>query len=261
MTTPRSGNTWLRHLVGAIYAMPSIAVNNPREVDWDHLPERCVLAVHWHPEKQFLEQLAARSFRSVTMCRHPLDVLASILHFASVGDNAEMYTARWLEGEQGNEDEIVNAMPTSQRFIRYAQGPRARALLSVSREWSTITDCTTVSYESLVANPVRELTRLVGRLEPVEAAAIASAVDAHTFEKMKRSVQNEHHWQGSPGHWKLLFPARAAREIAAAHAESFTLFHYDCEPDESLTRSEALIRWCMLDVESLKRDLRRLQSP
>src|SRR6516162_1611480 len=127
ISTPRSGSTWMRHLLMKLYQAQGFAVHNPAGLDWDHLPPRAVFQLHWHRTHWLLGQLRKQRFRILVLSRHPLDVLISILHFCLRDP-----TARWLEGECGSERGIYGAMPTSTAFMDYATGPRANALLSVT---------------------------------------------------------------------------------------------------------------------------------
>ncbi len=86
----------------------------------------------------------------MTVCRHPLDVLISILHFSSV----QTSTGSWLDGRGGDESTIAQATPSSVEFLDYAVSMRADILLSVSRQWKMVRDCLAVQYENLVENPV-----------------------------------------------------------------------------------------------------------
>ena len=111
ISTPRSGNTWLLHLLSKLYQASTLTVHNPIELDWGQLPAACILQVHWHPARNFLAHLSNSGFRVVVLARHPLDVLISILQF-SLHDP----TCRWLEGEGGNERTIYGAMPVAPPF-------------------------------------------------------------------------------------------------------------------------------------------------
>src|SRR5437762_2987502 len=42
ISTPRSGNTWLRGLLASIFGLEERAALTPDDVDWSALPERCV---------------------------------------------------------------------------------------------------------------------------------------------------------------------------------------------------------------------------
>ena len=75
--------------------------------------------------------LQRHGFRVLVLSRHPLDVLISILHFV----RKDRETNNWLGGEGGDERSIFGASPCSPQFLAYATSERAKALLSVSREW------------------------------------------------------------------------------------------------------------------------------
>ena len=178
LSTPRSGNNWLRHLLARLYDVPSLAVHNPADLDWAALPPHCVLGIHWHPVPAFLSLLERHGFRAVALARHPLDVLISVLHFAMHAP-----TARWLEGEGGDKQSIYGAMPRSAAFLEYATGKRATALLRVSREWWDVPGCLRVRYEELVADPHTALGRLMDGLDdtihwPPDAALAATTIPA-----------------------------------------------------------------------------------
>src|SRR5262245_44560627 len=79
ISTPRSGNTWLRHLLAKIYGSQELAVHNPADVDWAAIPVDCILQIHWRPTPEFLSLLERHGFRVVVLARHPFDVLLSIL--------------------------------------------------------------------------------------------------------------------------------------------------------------------------------------
>jgi len=105
------------------------AAHSPAEVNWEALQEDCLLAMHWRHTPEMEAILG--EFEILVTARHPLDVLISILQFSQ----HEPATARWLEGEGGNENLLMDASPTDKKFLDYALSDRAAALLSVSVEW------------------------------------------------------------------------------------------------------------------------------
>lgn len=256
IATPRSGTTWFRALLAKTYALSTFAVRSPSEIQWEQLPERCVLSMHWHPEPQFVRELQQHGFRVVTTCRHPLDVLISILHFASAQFNAREHTAHWLLGEGGDESAIVDALPTSARFVEYALSPRAKALFSVSPEWSALAGTLTVPYEVLLRDTSAELTRVTSALEPVSPTAIQSAIESNHLSVTRSAVKNHHNWQGIAGNWKRLFPAALARQIMACHRGYSSQYEYVCDPDESLEEVRAVTNWLGLEAETIKSEQR-----
>ena len=240
ISTPRSGNTWLRSLLAGIYGLEQFAVHTPDDLDWSGLPNRCIVQLHWHWREPLTSNLAAHGFRAVTISRHPLDVLLSILRFSRY----EPETARWLDGESGGEAEIRDAAPLSPSFEEYATSSRAFALLSISREWWNSPDVCRVRYEDLVYRTFGELERLGETMgAPATAKAIAGAVHSNTFKALQANDANQHFWQGQPGLWKKLLPAATARRIAKRHEANFRTFDYLCDPDPALSADQAERNW------------------
>src|SRR5690349_13169897 len=112
VSTPRSGNTWLRGLLAGLYGLQQRAVHDPAEINWAELPDRSIVQVHWLRTDEFARELERRGVRVVTIARHPLDVLISILHFS----RREPNTRHWLRGEGDGEALIRAAAPGDAAF-------------------------------------------------------------------------------------------------------------------------------------------------
>jgi hypothetical protein len=252
VSTPRTGNTWLRRMLDAVYSLEQVVEGDIAAFEWSRIPRRCILQVHWGPEPDLLALLEAHGFRVVTLARHPLDVLISILHYATLNDEAE----NWYGGRAGDERGLRLATPCSGEFIDYATSPRARLLLDVSRQWMARPDCLVVRYESLVEAPHERLAELCGRLRPAPEGAVAAAVETHRLEAQRPNSHKQHFWQGSPGHWRRFLPEAEARAVAAPHAAVFAAGGYACDPDPSLTGPRAEAVWQTLELASLKRECR-----
>lgn len=179
----------------------------------------------------------------MSLARHPLDVLLSILHFAP----REPQTAHWLGGEAGDESAILHADPASRSFLRYATGPRARALLSVSVEWWDAA-AARVRYCDLVADTAGWLATIAARLPEAPVVEPADAVRSVRFEELRREAANGHFWLGRPGLWRELLSPRAVRAIAAAQP-SIAALGWDVDRPR-ISRRSARDRWRSLDVGS-----------
>jgi hypothetical protein len=257
VSTPRSGNTWLWHLLTTAYDIPGVAVHNPIELDWRGLPPACVLQVHWRLIPSFVARLQEHGFRVVVMGRHPLDVLISILHFAL----HDFATARWLEGEDGNERGIFGAMPRSDAFRDYATGPRAAALLSVSSEWWHVPGVLQVRYEDLNASPHAELERIIGGLGVPPVKPAAEAVEATTIPKLRVRWQNNHYfWKGKTSLWRSLLTAGDVDAITPTLKRFLTTVGYELNPDPELNPSQADANWLKLVWADLVEDLHNLAN-
>ncbi len=239
ISTPRSGNTWLRYILAALYGAEQIAVHTPDEIDWQNLPQgNLVLQMHWHRTPEFTKILRQFGFKTVVLLRHPLDILISILQFSP----KEPQTARWLEGEAGDESSIHGFMPTSREFLEYATGSRAQALLNISVEWCCDPEVIVVRYEELVHDTHATVAGLSLRLGP-PCIGIADVINRNTLDVLRPTITNSHFWQGCPGHWHSLIPSEIALSIARAQCAVFDALGYECNPDISLQSTEAEMKW------------------
>ncbi|WP_157469763.1 sulfotransferase domain-containing protein [Desulfobulbus elongatus] len=228
VSTPRSGNTWLRILLGDLYELEHFAVHTPDDLEWNNLPNRCILQLHWLRTHDFIKRLERYGFRVVTIARHPLDVLLSILHFSAHAPQ----TAFWLGGLGGTEESIINKLPTSQQFLNYALSRRFRNLLSVSCDWWGCSDWM-IRYEDLVALPESTLFEITQKLgQPVKI--IRDVVACHTLAALKSTVTNEHFWQGRPGLWEQVIPDSFIVKIYEQYRNIFRTLQYEVKPKGNL---------------------------
>jgi hypothetical protein len=250
LSTPRTGNTWLRHLLGSLFALDQIAIHRPGQLDWDALPSRCVLQLHWHRSEELTTLLKRHRFRVVVLSRHPLDTLISLLHWVTT---CPLPPSVWednpcLDGDRGTEAAIRGVGPRDPAFLSYACSPRAEVLLSVSRQWWQSRGAVRVGYEDLVANPVRSLLRITLELVEPPRRTVAEAIAAHSLEHLRdlHPEAPQHFWQGRPGLWRSLLPPPEAHRIAEAQRPAFVEFGYLCEPDEALDGPQADRNWLEL---------------
>ena len=258
ISAPRAGNTWVHHMLMDAYGIPGYAVHNPDDLDWAGLPTDCSVQIHWHRTPSFVRALADARFRVVTLVRHPLDTLISVLQFCQ-NDSS---TLRWLEGEYGDERPIYGAMPCSAAFRAYATGARAAVLLEVGREWWADAGGG-VRYEDLVADPAGGLERLTAALGAQPRRPVAEVIDRTTLPRMRERVGSNHHfWQGRPGLWKLLLTAPVADEVAGVHRAYCKEFAYACDPDPELTPAQADANWvaCLAWQIEVRRRQQRAQA-
>jgi hypothetical protein len=243
LSTPRAGNTWVRRVLAKCIDAPDLAVHRPADVDWDALPASCILQLHWHRTAEFARLLERYKFQVVVLIRHPLDVLVSILHFAL----QDQSTKQWLDGECGDERPIRGVTPCSAAFLSYALGARAATLLSISPQWSDAAGTWPLRYESMVANPVGEVTRVAHGLGLQLRQSVDAAVADCTLSKLRQQTQCSHHfWQGRPGLWRTLLPADVAMGVAARHQDCLATLGYDVCPDHGLDRVQAEENWLRL---------------
>lgn len=237
ISSPRSGNSWLRWLLRDGLALHEVAVHN--YLDIGSIPERCVLQLHWYREPNFQDFLSKHQFQVVTVARHPLDVLVSVLHFVRY----EPETAKWLGGNCELPQSLAGQSPASDEFLEYAVSFGSENLLSVTYQWWQDHTAIKVRYEDLVAAPAIEAARLFERLG-ASTERIPEAVSANSLDTFK-ALPNRHGWQGRPGLWQELIPFENAHAIFARHRAAFEKLGYAIEPTP-LTREIAESNWARL---------------
>lgn len=241
--TPRTGNLWFRRLLSGALGLPEYAAHETEEIAWQDLPRACIVSMHAHPTPEFRQFLTDRQFRFLTIMRHPLDVLISILQFSK----REPATARWLGGEGGDESALVNATPLDQAFLDYSTSERASALLGVSAQWLPLADAV-AHYEKLVANTTTELSTLLERLRLAPTHALGQVVEQNSIKSLRTSLAtySRHFWRGEPGLWRQLLPPQIALPIATHHQRLFEQLGYVCDVDPHITAQQALGNWLEL---------------
>lgn len=253
LSTPRSGNTWVRHLLASAYRIPSLAWHVMGESDWAELPDELVLQMHWRRDARILERLREQGFRVVCLARHPFDVLISILHVAVYGVESE----HWLLGRHGDETPIWGAWPRHPAFLDYATSPRAKELLAVSSDWWTEPGVIRIRYEQAVADPKAVLEGVVEQAGPLRADGLEQVIQENSFQRLKRYVVNNHFWMGQPGLWRRLLTRVEVELLAEAHADHLAMLGYDAEPDAGLDGAAADWNWLRLVGPELGQTLRQ----
>jgi len=253
ISTPRAGNTWARHLLGTAYQIPHFARHSMTNADWAALPPEIVLQIHWRGEPGFVAKLAEHGFRVVTVARHPLDVLISILHFCVYESESE----HWLLGAGGTEAEIYATMPRSRAFIEYAKGTRVAELLAVTPDWWGQPGVVGLKYEDCVRDANAELQKIEAIFGPIRASSREAVIEKCSLGQLRKEAINNHFWKGSPGLWRLLLPANEAEEIASTMANAMAPFDYVCDPDLKLSDLEADRNWARFVGDEVKQTLCR----
>jgi hypothetical protein len=236
--SPRSANTSTRQILKDLFGLEDSSAFTPDEVEWNALPERIALQIHWAPTRSFTALLNQHRFQVCVLIRHPLDTLISILQLAGRIEA----TSRWLDGQAGGEQSIAGANPSSEEFLRYSTSSRAQLLLRISPRWWTGRAAMRLRFEDLMADPAGHLGSAVGcfGLDPV--APVADVLADRSFANLQREVP-AHYWQGEVGLWRQLLTADRIARLAPVYARQAARFGYDLTPDPQLTLEQAQSEW------------------
>jgi len=257
VSTPRTGNTWLRHLIQRIWALEARAVHRLDDADWQSLPAECVLQIHHRRTPDFERRLAREGFQVMALARHPLDVLISILHVAVHGVESE----QWLDGAGGDDRCLWGAMPTSTAFAEYVAGPRAAELLAVTGDWYGQPGVVSLRYEDLAADPAAALASLVPVLGAPTGDPFEQAIRETSIASLRKLTGNHaHFWQGRAGQWRELLPVDTVAKLVTSIQPAMDMGGYSADGDEGLTASAADARWVAIAGTELHAAIARTTS-
>jgi predicted nucleic acid-binding Zn-ribbon protein len=253
VSTPRSGNTWVRHLLGHAYDIPTLSRHSLSDDEWDALPDECVLQIHWRREPDFVARLERHGFRVLTVGRHPLDTLISILHVVVYDVESE----NWLSGRYGDETGIWGAWPRSRAFLNYCASPRAAELLAVTCDWWNQPGVVAVKYENFVRNTAEELAQLTPHFGPLRCASLDAVLEKTSLQHMRKTSTNNHFWMGKPGLWREFLPPAEAYEVGWSVKGVLDALDYALDPNPDLDPQTADQNWLARVGAELGQTLRK----
>ena len=103
VSTPKTGTTWLRHLLAAIYDLPTVKLGFPfGPAAASALGQRWIMHQHYAPEPALLDWAQQNGVMLITTIRHPGDVLLSLYHYVhSYNDRLDFYQLSALADDDG----------------------------------------------------------------------------------------------------------------------------------------------------------------
>lgn len=239
ISSPRSGNTWVRYVLATAYKLESMAYHNMADFPIA-LPENLILQIHWYREPSIQAFIVENNFQVLVIARHPLDVLLSVLHFALYEETVE----RWLGGNCEIPTELRSATPTSEAFLNFALSWGAENLLSISYLWWQDQRAIRVRYEHLVAAPQDAFAAIETQLGSPPSQEWSAAIADNSLNKFQ-ALPNKHGWQGRPGLWRDLITPGWAFKIYMRHKRFFDVLGY-CFKPYYLSKKTAERNWQQL---------------
>ncbi len=172
-------------------------MHTPEEVDWEHLPERCVIQIHWYPKEPFLQLLERHDVQVAVLAWHPFDVLMSWLNYVYY-IHQEGYCPG---GGECLDCAIVGVRPRSEAFLEWTRSEYARCFFFHSLSWWDRPEIIRVRYEDLVAEHAGSVGAAGSAIGQPPRRSIATVVEANAIGRKK------------PGHevWHSTLLARSAR--------------------------------------------------
>ena len=195
VSTPKSGNTWLRLLLHEVYRlpMPEIPFEFSEEA-LSKLPESWVAQQHYFPGQRLLAWAERERAVFLTTIRHPGDVLVSLWHYVHAYANDPRWEGDPVGVMRGDRDR-----PGEQTADYVREGfPH---YLDLSLAWITNGRSIIVKYEDLCRDPDAELARVVRaihrRRRPIAPLGRTAAQGRPRFALLQPEAPEARHdpWQ------------------------------------------------------------------
>jgi len=180
VSTPKTGNTWVRYLLSRVYRLPMRDLPaNVEQFDWNSPGPRWIGQQHFFPTPQIIASAQAAGVVFITTIRHPADVLISLYHHVRrTGEISE------LPADPGYMQEDARGLgPRAEGYVR--QG--FFQMLHLSLVWLRTGVAHQVRYEDLLSRPVETLNGLCVAIGPVAAGAVRWALADSEIGELRRS--------------------------------------------------------------------------
>jgi hypothetical protein len=201
VSTAKTGNTWLRHLLAAIYDLPAVDLGFPFDPDAaSGFGERWITHQHYAPEPALLEWAQRNNAKLVTTIRHPGDVLVSLYHYVRAYNHQfDFHQLAAFAADDGTFGEPVRSVVQTV----FAD------LIAVSVAWLSTGVAHVVQYEALYFDPVATLAQLTDAIHPVSRDCIERAVERCDIRVMRALAHENSAFfrQGGCGSWRRVLPA------------------------------------------------------
>lgn len=210
VSTPKTGNTWTKHLLSAIYDLPLEPLKVTfKEDDMAALGQRWIGQQHFYPLPRLLRWAEENDVVLVTTVRHPGDTFLSLYHYTRNFGEQPRHDQVLLQAAEQDGGELGEnvTLYVRDRFFCY---------LNVSIAWLQSERSHVLRYEELWRDPVQTLTELTARIGPVSRERIEQAVrrsDIRALRK-KRGHDPRFFHRGQVGSWREVLPPEIVEVFA-----------------------------------------------
>ncbi len=226
-STPKTGNTWLKYLLSAIYDLPIVRLPEVFNGAYmDGLGDGWVAHQHYRPKPELTDWARERGATVLTTVRHPGDVLISFFHFVS--KNSELFSTRGRVASTI----ALDGPEIGAHTVQYVETTFMRDL-QVSLDWMHSGQSLIVRYEDLWRDPLNVLTTLTSQIYPTTPDCIERAIERCELGLMRDLYDPKRTFfrTGQVGSWhRELPPEIVDRFQADPYPALFQELGYSLEP-------------------------------
>ena len=201
--TPKTGNTWVKHLLGDLYNLPIVTLNPEFDVN-----EAAAAGPNWIAHQHYLPKQALLSWGKangvifITAIRHPADVLVSLWHHIRKSNekHADIRLGTLIIRTAGGISGVSMLDLLESDFHIY---------LNLSISWLQALGTIVLRYEDLWTHPLETLTRLTDAIEPRSLESLKLSLCACELGLMQQLFDPEKKLirQGGTGAWREILHA------------------------------------------------------
>ncbi|MEP7071570.1 MAG: sulfotransferase domain-containing protein [Verrucomicrobiota bacterium] len=220
VSTPKTGNTWLKYLLATIYDLPMVDFPMPefwRDFDpdrYDKLGPRWIAHQHFPPRESFIRWAKEQGVILITTVRHPGDCLVSmyfyVQNFAGSAVIDPEAVRLLLSPDNGTSD--LHLLPLTNNLELYVRS-KFFSSLNYSIAWLHSGLTFGVRYEDLWHSPASTLRALTNKIHLVSMGTIQTAVERCQIDKLrhKAGAHVSFYRAGGVGAWTTSLPSRIIR--------------------------------------------------
>lgn len=231
-STSKTGNTWLKHLLAAIYDLPQVSpeLALDRALARDYGP-RWIAHQHYYAQPHLLGWAERNNVVLLTTIRHPGDVLLSLYHHVRNYPDNQQYgvEAMLVEPDESRVPERLHAFVEGFFYV----------VLNISITWISSGASRIVRYEDLWRDPVATLAQLTSEILPVSTDVVERAIELCGIDMLRElsaDDQKRFFRKGEIGAWRSQLPAPVIELFRSfdPYPAQFASLGYTLDPDDPL---------------------------
>ena len=200
--TPKTGNTWVKHLLSVVYDLPVIPLGLHFSADEAQAAgPRWISHQHFLPTQDLVTWGSANNVVFLTAIRHPGDVLISLWHHVR-NQKVQVSAGDCTKASVMCQDETDAIGSHTTRFVEEG----FHLFLNMSVAWMQSRLASVVRYELLWDHPLETVRAITERILPVPEERIGLAVSSCELGMMQSLLDpgKKFFRQGGVGGWLAL---------------------------------------------------------
>ncbi len=205
VSTPKTGNTWVKHLLANIYDLPIVTPGNSFDAaEVKAMGPRWVSHQHYGVRTDLIECGRQNNIVFVTTFRHPCDALVSKFHFVRNLGNRLQFADVDRSPVMGLDQDRIGKNTASYVLDGFSIS------LDISLGWLRSGESLLIRYEDLKRDPVAALQVLTDAIRSVPPHTIERAVEMCSIDQMRKMEGMEPRFfrQGQVGGWRSELPTQ-----------------------------------------------------